>query len=389
MSSLRPHRQSSSIGFFGFVGLLVLAAVASTKARADTFETGVVLTTEVNSLVKGGLDVGSSSLNNLDLTAHWQGGNGWEAFGYVLGDFGDDFSANRVGDVQVTSNIDCPDGWRLFEAYGKKTIGEDQGYVMAGLINLNGIFDVQDNATVFLNASHGIGVDYSQTGPSIFPTTGVGLVGEWRLSPHQSVRAGMFDGVPGDPYDTTKFVYIKLSAEEGSHLIGEYQYDFKGGFTKLGIWKNTATLDRLDSIGTSDDNGGAYAQIGFTLTEEASESDQGLKAWVRAGMANDKLMVISNYIGGGLAYTGPLKGHDTDQLGFAIAAAQFGTPYQTSVGESLKREVTYELTYRWDIRDGLSIQPDLQYVQNPFGRSDIDDAIIVGARLKADFMALR
>jgi len=36
MSSLRPHRQSSPIGFYGFVGLLVLAAVLSQKARADT-----------------------------------------------------------------------------------------------------------------------------------------------------------------------------------------------------------------------------------------------------------------------------------------------------------------------------------------------------------------
>ncbi|MCR6661164.1 MAG: carbohydrate porin [Asticcacaulis sp.] len=386
MSSLRPHRQSSAIGFYGFIALLIAAAVISQKARAGEIETGAVLTTEVDSLVSGGLDVGSSGLSNLDLTAHWQNDSGWEAFGYVLGDFGDDFSANRVGDVQVTSNIDCPDGWRLFEAYGKKTFGEDRGYVMAGLINLNGIFDVQDNATVFLNASHGIGVDYSQTGPSIFPTTGLGLVGQWHFTSRQTFRAGVFDGVPGDPYDNTKFVYIKLSEEEGSHLVGEYQYDFTGGFVKLGAWKNTATLDRLDGTGTSGNNGGTYAQAGFTLT---GNDDHGLKGWVRAGLANDQLMAIADYVGGGLVYTGPIRGHDSDQLGFAIAAAHFGAPYQASTGETLRREITYELTYRWDIRDGLSIQPDLQYVQNPYGRTDTDDAVVVGLRLKTDLMAWR
>jgi len=386
MSSLRPHRQSSSIGFYGFVGLLVLAAVISTKARAETFQTGAVLTTEVDSVVKGGLDVGSSSLSNLDLTAHWQNDSGWEAFGYVLGDFGDDFSAHRVGDVQVTSNIDCPDGWRLFEAYGKKTFSGDKAYVMGGLINLNGIFDVQDYASVFFNASHGIGIDYSQTGPSIFPTTGLGLVGQWQFGAHQTVRAGVFDGVPGDPYDNKKFVYIKLSEEEGSHLVGEYQYDFTGGFVKLGAWKNTATLDRLDSMGTANGNSGAYAQAGFTLT---GYDDHGLKGWLRAGTANDQLMAIADYIGGGLVYTGPIKGHATDQLGFAVADAHFGAPYQHSTGETLKHEVTYELTYHWDIRDGLSVQPDLQYVQNPYGRSDIDDAVVMSVRLKADLLALR
>jgi porin len=386
MSSLRPHRQSSAFGFYGFIGLLILAAVLSQKARADTYETGAVLTTEVDSLVKGGLDVGSSGLSNLDLTAHWQNDSGWEAFGYVLGDFGDDFSANRVGDVQVTSNIDCPDGWRLFEAYGKKTFGDDKAYVMAGLINLNGIFDLQDVGGVFLNASHGIGIDYSQTGPSIFPTTGLGLVGQWRFTSHQTFRAGVFDGVPGDPYDNKKFVYIKLSAEEGSHLVGEYQYDFTGGFIKLGAWKSSANLDRLDGTGQSDDDGGAYAQAAFTLT---GTDDHGLKGWVRAGVSNDQLMTIADYVGGGLVYTGLIKNHDTDQLGFAIAAAHFGAPYQTSTNETLKREITYELTYRWDIRDGLSVQPDLQYVQNPYGRSDIDDAIVVALRLKTDLMALR
>ena len=100
-------------------------------------------------------------------------------------------------------------------------------------------------------------------------------------------------------------------------------------------------------------------------------------------------MAIADYVGGGLVYTGPIRGHDSDQLGFAIAAAHFGSPYQASIGETLKREITYELTYRWDIRDGLSVQPDLQYVQNPYGRTDIDDAVVVGLRLKTDLMALR
>lgn len=42
-----------------------------------------------------------------------------------------------------------------------------------------------------------------------------------------------------------------------------------------------------------------------------------------------------------------------------------------------------------DIRNGLSVQPDLQYVQTPYGRSDLDDAVVVGLRLKTDLMALR
>ena len=364
--------------------LLPVLALAGLAVSAPSFagvDVNAVLTTESDSVVSGGLDPGTSGLSNLDLTLHWQGDNGWEVFGYVLGDFGDDFSAHRVGDVQVTSNIDCIDGWRLFEAYGKKSFG-DKASVMAGLINLNAIFDVQDVGGVFFNASHGIGVDYSQSGPSIFPTSGLGLVGQWQVTQNQSLRAGIFDGVPGNPYDDQAFAYIKLSAEEGAHYAGEYQYDFSGGFVKLGAWANTARLDRLDGAGTSRGNGGAYGQVAFTLSQEDTSGDQGLKGWVRAGVADDQLMVIDRYAGGGVVYTGLLKGRDSDQAGLAVAVAQFGEAYKVSAGEDLKDEVTWEATYRYDLSDHVSLQPDVQYVQHPSGRSDIDDALVFQLRLK-------
>lgn len=41
MSSLRPHRQSSTIGFYGFIILLILAAAVSQKARAKQIEIGM------------------------------------------------------------------------------------------------------------------------------------------------------------------------------------------------------------------------------------------------------------------------------------------------------------------------------------------------------------
>ncbi len=373
---------------FRFLTFVLAATTAFSTAPAMAgIDTNVVLTTEADSVVSGGLNRGVSGLSNLDLTAHWQGDNGWEAFGYVLGDFGDDFSANRVGDVQVTSNIDSVDGWRLFEAYGKKSWG-DKGSVMAGLINLNAMFDVQDVGSVFFNASHGIGIDYSQSGPSIFPISALGVVGEWQITPHQALRAGLFDGVPGNPYDDRAFAYIKLSAEEGAHYAGEYQYDFDGGFVKLGAWANTARLDRLDGSGTSRGNNGAYGQVGFTLTREGSSDDQGLKGWVRAGVANDTLMTIDHYAGGGVVYTGAFKGRDSDQTGLAVAVAHFGAPYRASVDEDLISEVTWEAIYRYDLNDRVSLQPDLQYVQHPSGRSDIDNALVLQLRVKVGMNGL-
>jgi carbohydrate-selective porin OprB len=36
-------------------------------------------------------------------------------------------------------------------------------------------------------------------------------------------------------------------------------------------------------------------------------------------------------------------------------------------------------------QEWLAVQPDIQYVINPNGSDDIDDALVLGVRLEADF----
>ena len=66
------------------------------------------------------------------------------------------------------------------------------------------------------------------------------------------------------------------------------------------------------------------------------------------------------------------------------AAARFGDDYRAgirSTGAGADRwEVTFELTYRVRVLPFLSLQPDVQYVANPGGDPDLDDALVVGLR---------
>jgi porin len=71
-----------------------------------------------------------------------------------------------------------------------------------GLYDLNSEFDKIEAAALFLNPSHGIGPDFSQSGrngPSIFPITSLGLRGEYKPAEHWLIRAAVLDAVPGDP----------------------------------------------------------------------------------------------------------------------------------------------------------------------------------------------
>lgn len=374
-----------------FAGLLAAASILSAApvwASDDDAATGwhfdSVATVDVLGNTEGGLKTGTRAMVNLDLTAAWQGTRGWDAFGYVLVDGNGGFSGIYAGDTQVVSNIDAPAGTRLFEAWIRKTSDDRTSVTTFGIVNLNGIFDTQPNATVFLNASNGIGPEYSQSGPAIFPVAGLGLVHEWRPMDGFSLRGGLFDGLPGDSDHGSVFTSLHLSSDEGVHYVLEAERDFDGGFVKLGHWGYTLRADRVDGNGTAVRQG-TYGQLGLDLTHE-NDPEQGLKGWIRAGAAEDAVFAIGHYLGGGFSYTGLLPGRDSDVAGLAFMRAGFGAPYRTAEGVG-GFETAIELTYQAQLKPGLVVQPDVQYIVHPSGDPSLRNALVLGVRLRVGLSA--
>ena len=352
--------------------IFLLPASAFAGDRDDVHTAGV-WTTDAVADVSGGLRQGGLIMHNLDLTADWKAGN-WSAHGYVLGNFNGGFSDRYVGDVQTVSNIDTTPAVRLFEAWVRHASNDGKTVATFGLINLNAIFDVQDPACLFHNSSHGIGPDYSQSGPSIFPISALGFVVEHQMGPLR-LRAGVFDGVPGDANDDRRFAYVRVAGDEGAHVVAEAQYDFKRGRLKLGHWTDTAAKARLDGLGNAH-RSGTYAQGQLTL-------DDATQAWLRAGVADDATLPLSAYIGGGVVRTGPF-GRKDDAIGLSVAHARFGAPYRATQSALFDDETTWEVTYHYAVRKGLTLEPDVQYVVNPGGDLSVPNAVVVGVRIHMD-----
>lgn len=367
-------------------GLMCLGLSAANAQESATEASGplsfdVVLTTDVLSNVSGGIKTGTKVLNNLDLSVAWQGENGWEAFGYVIADQGGGFSETYVGDVQTLSNIDAPENVALLEAWVKKTNAAQTVTATFGAINLNSVFDANDIGGVFLNSSHGIGADYAQSGPSLFPMTSVGAIGEFTLNDQSALKIGLFDAVPGDPNDAKTFAAFNYSDEEGLHWVVEYQAITQNNQFKIGHWQNTVDAERIDGQGKGT-NSGTYASVGHNFSAQKAIDDKGLKGWARIGVANADVQAMSYYVGAGLTYTGLIVGRDHDVLGFAVAHAAFGKAYRDTMSEDIDAETAFEVTYQAEIKPGLIIQPDIQYIHHPSGLKSIDDALVVGVRLR-------
>ncbi len=350
--------------------------------------------------LEGGRRAGERYVDQLRVSAAYDGAasgrNGLTAVVSLEHHNGSSFSGDLVGDAQVVSDVDLPpEAWRLYEAWAQQTLLNGRAGVKGGIVDLNNTFDVQETAALFLNSSHGIGPDLSQTGlngPSINPTPALGVTAFWRPAPGWAAQLGLFDGVAGDPEDLRRFVAIELSARGGALAIGQVERRWGNALRlEAGAWAYTAAFDalgRFDPAGVPirvHGNAGVYGLAEGRLLAGRGAQGGGLSGWVRIGSANGDINRIASYLGAGLVYTGIVPGRDKDQAGLAIARAGFGAPARraallggSELGDS---ETTLEATYRWVLTDWLSLQPDLQYVVHPGGDPALGNALVVGLRL--------
>lgn len=369
--------------------LLVLMTLAPASALAADPETTAPVVVNLEESLDlwrntwGGAGVGDTALNKLQVTVDVEGpafgAPGWTASLQVFRTDGGSLSDALAGDLQTASNIEAPSGDRLMEAWAERRIG-DQGSFRFGLMDLNAEFDSIEPAGLFLNSSHGIAPDLSQSGlngPSIFPVSALGARAEWSPSDAVSLRAAVFDGVPGDLDRPDAFVAIELSRRDGALLIAQADWAFAEWVqASVGAWRYTAAFERLDRPGARQQGqGGVYAFVEGDLPGAT-----GWSGWLRVGVADADVAVIADYVGLGVVRSAPFRGRPDDQLGFAVARAGLGGPARRPDGLPAA-ETVFELTYRLQVSERFAIQPDLQYVRHPASRADLNDALIVGLRL--------
>lgn len=371
-------------------------------ADCAALEIEATYTGEIWNQASGGVARGTRYLDDLDLMATADGGEllglpGLQIFGYALYNNGQSF-ADLSGTAQGISNIEADAAVRLYELWSQWDFGQEQS-LRFGLYDVNSEFDSIDSASLFINPSHGIGPDFSQSGyngPSIFPVTSLGIRALHSFDAW-SVQAAILDGVPGDA-DRPERTTIKLSSEEGALLVGELNYRAESGLRiGAGYWRYTADFDDLyarDEAGaprTREDNAGVYAIVESPLLLKR-EANSGLNLYLRLGTGERHINPIENYIGAGAVYRGLLT-PQRDQVGIAVAIAELGTPFRRARADegvaTHAREYDYEITYRLAVNEWLALQADAQYVDNPGMDPTLTAGWAFGLRLEVSSTLLR
>lgn len=348
-----------------------------------------------NALLRLALDV------NLEKTVGWNDASFRLSGLYPHGTSG---SLRDVGDASVYSSLDAYDSLRLIDFWVEQRLFEGKAAVKVGQMLVDAEFGLTDTGALFINSSYGVPSPPITPMPfAAYPVAALGI--RLRMEPIQGLygMAGVYDGNPssGDFPDPTHGATgaarrygtdWAIRASEGAFYAGEVGFQrsegaFPGAY-RLGLLHHSDDFADVRKNATTTHSGATsgYYVIDQTLWLKTAGSKEGVSAFLRGTLAEEKTSTMSESLQMGAVYTGFLSSED--KLGVALARNKF-SPGQATVIKGREYEpsceTVAELTYLIPLRPYLRVQPDLQYIHRPGGTSAFPHALVLGVRATVDF----
>ncbi|MFT4583579.1 MAG: porin [Gammaproteobacteria bacterium] len=284
----------------------------------------------------------------------------------------------------MTSNIEADNTFKLFEASYEHHFVDARVSILVGLHDLNSEFYVLEHARLFVHSSFGNGVEVSQVGPSFFPTTALAARLRVSWASDGYLTSAVYDGIPGDPGDP---IATQISIDEGDSVFVITEVGIssdEGSYYKLGLggWYPTASYD--DIAGQARSANGGFCLIGEHDVWR-DEAGRGVGVFGQIGFADCERNQMRSYFGGGFTWTGPFTSRPQDIVGFAFAHARNGEEFRRLNPSVTRAETALELSYLTALTRWFTIQPNIHYVIDPGIDSAVDNALVVGVRLRMTF----
>ncbi len=375
----------------------------------------------------GGGDADAGGIGNLDLMlrtdldALW----GWKdtiAYLHVLANHGAKPNGKHAGSLMGISNIEVPTNTaKLFHAWVQRSFLDDRLSMLAGLYPIDSEFSVMESAGVFTHPAFGPPADLSLTrGPSIFNTSAFGLRARWDGAERDRyAMVALLDGMPGDPAQPHG-THIRFDAGDGVFAIAEIgfmpperghimeptdpssprvqgedmrlheKYESFGKYA-FGLWGYSERVDdlvELDSLGNPlrQSSRGGYVLAERTLYREPGSPVHHLAGFARLSRTDGDSTQIDQAINLGLRLRAPFAAREDDIVAIGFSHGRLGDKYrraQTAVGAATHNaESALEVTYRYQARDWLALQPIYQTIRHPGGDPTLSNVKVIGIRIE-------
>ena len=188
-------------------------------------------------------------------------------------------------------------------------------------------------------------------------------------------QVGVYQTGP-DQFDfTNNGLNFTFRSEDGVSVLAQYDWTPGGsGDTRVtaGVINSFRDFDNFDG-GTTDFLFRAYLHAETKITD-------GLTAFGLVSYSpQDEVALTPLQLSMGLNYEGLFPGRDDDRTIFFATYGQLSDEFGDATGEDVDYELVLELGHRFQLGDAAYIQPSLQYINNPGGTGNVDDAFVLGA----------
>jgi porin len=303
--------------------------------------------------------------------------------------------SNDIGNIfTVAQNFEGNGMVRLANLYLQQSLLDGSLEIKAGrfatgadfLLSPANVSLVNDAVNPYLNA-----VEFNVPGVTSSPNTTWGGRVTARPTGAVSLSAGAFYSDPTLNQLTANGTEFGISGSAGYFVIGEAAYRInseKGagglpGQYRAGGYYDSNDYAYLDGSGRTRNGNYGFFLAGEQMVyrEGGAGSDGGLYlfgALIYAPL--QRINTLPWFASAGASYRGLVPGRDNDTTAFAVYYGGFSRdlPGQTY-------ELVFEWTYAMALTGWLAVQPDLQYVVNPGGRSSVGNAVVIGAQLAVTF----
>jgi porin len=312
---------------------------------------------------------------------------------------GSGLSTHAVDNLNVVSNIEAEQPFRLAEAWYQQAFFDDRVNLRVGRLAADQEFVVSDYAAVFTNASFSwptlLTVDLAGRGPA-FPLAALGARVRVKLNEEFTGLLGVFNAsaagfqaVPGELHTVLDATANRVG---GTFTIGEVQYrttdppeglpppTYKlGGFYSSAAFANPysgpTAVPPTNEVPNRRSVQGFYAVVDQPLYRPP-DNPGGLAVFARTVVSPGRDSFVQYFIDAGVSWTG-LPSRSNDSAGFGVgwtkmsaAATGAAAGPGVAVGQRLPErtsETVLELTYQAVLAPWWVVQPTMQYIFNPGG----------------------
>jgi porin len=388
-----------------------------TKAEQSGISPTLAFVTDIAGNVTGGKNQGIEHADNLGLDLLFDlnklaGLEGGSFLASVSQRSGSSLSREHVGNVFTIQQVYGGQTFHLIDLAYQQKLLDDRLEFRLGRLATGDDFLVSPYDWLFMqNAFDGnpVGIFFNSPGMTAYPNATWGALLKVRPNERTYVMGGVYSGDPEIRRNSHNGADMSMNGPV--FVIGEAGYHRNGltgdtgflGNYRIGGWYDNASFTDFESAGRETPTASKRGNWGlYTLNDQVvmlfgdRTNNAGLGVVCSAEVSPDEsISQMPYFFTAGVVARSFLPSRPADVAGFGVIFGRFSSDLRDAQHREQLFDPTvaaqdYESVLEWTYKfyfhnNALFFQPDIQYVINPGGGHNLDNALVLGCQIGINF----